>query len=190
MIKTLGITDPVSYDGSQLQSHWIYRKYGILGDAVVAFTGEVNVNLDKMVDLVDVQVKEFIYSPLMLNFIVEHFNTDLELAIYRQRLFMVCIKEELEQYEIEVNRLGDDLYVNRGKLSVSIATCTTVSTLIHVGLNIETQGTPVKTIGLNELGINDISAFADKVMLRYKMELEQIYEARCKVKGKPLEEEL
>jgi len=101
---------------------------------------------------------------------------------------MVCIKEELEQFEIEVSRMGDDLYVNRGKLSVSIATCTTVSTIIHVGLNIETQGTPVKTIGLNELGIADIAAFADKVMLRYKMELEQIYEARCKVRGKPLED--
>lgn len=190
MIKTLVNSEPTNYDGSQLQSHWIYRKYGILGDAAVAFQGEVNVNLDKMVDLADVQVKEFIYSPLMLNFIVEHFSTDLELAIYRQRLFMVCIKEELEQFEIEVNRIGDDLYINRGKLSVSIATCTTVSTIIHVGLNIETQGTPVKTMGLNELGIADISAFADKVMLRYKMELEQIYEARCKVKGKPLEEVL
>lgn len=188
MIKTLVINDPTSYDGSQLQSHWIYRKYGVLGDAVVAFSGEVNVNLDKMVDLADVKVKEFIYSPLMLNFIVEHFSTNLELAIYRQRLFMVCIKEELEHYEIEVSRLGDDLYINRGKLSVSIATCTTVSTLIHIGLNIETQGTPVKTVGLNELGVTDISAFADNVMLRYKMELEKIYEARCKVKGKPLEE--
>jgi len=188
MIKTLVVHEPVRYDGSQLQSHWIYRNYGILGDAVAAFSGEVDVNLDKMVDLADVQVKEFIYSPFMLNFIIEHFNTDLELAVYRQRLFMVCIKEELEQYEIEVGRMGDDLYVNRGKLSISIATCTTVSTLIHVGLNIETQGTPVKTIGLNELGIGDINAFADKVMLRYKMELEQIYEARCKVKGKPLEE--
>lgn len=188
MIKMLVIDDPVIYDGNQLQSHWIYRQYGLLGDAVVAFAGEVNVNLDKMVDLADVQVNEFIYSPLMLNFIIEHFNTDLELAVYRQRLFMVCIKEELEQYEIDVNRIGDDLYVNRGKLSISIATSTTVSTLIHVGLNIETQGTPVKTAGLNELGISDISAFADKVMVRYKRELEQIYEARCKVKGKPLEE--
>lgn len=190
MIKTQVIQDPVSYDGSQLQSHWIYRNYKLLGDAAVAFSGEVNVNLDKMVDLADVQVKEFIYSPLMLNFLIEHFNPDLELAIYRQRMFMVCIKEELEQYEIDVNRLGDDLYVDRGKLSISIATATTVSTLIHVGLNIETQGTPVKTIGLNELGITDIVSFADKVMLRYKMELEQIYEARCKVKGKPLEEVL
>ncbi|CFW97169.1 Protein of unknown function DUF366 [Syntrophomonas zehnderi OL-4] len=183
MLKTLVHKETINYDGSQLQAHWIYKKFGLLGDAAVAFRGEVKVSLDKMIDLIDVKVKEDIYSPLMLNFIIEHFDTDLELAGYRQRLFMVVIKEELEQFEIPVQRMGDDLYVNRGKLSVSIATRSLVSTLIHVGLNIETEGTPVKTAGLRELGIVDIDAFADKVMLRYKMELEQIYEYRCKVKG-------
>ncbi len=187
MIKTLVYKEPTTYNGDQLQAHWIYKNFGLLGDAVVAFPGEVNVGLNKMVDLVDVNVQEDIYSPLMLNFMIEHFNTDLELAVYRQRLFMVAIKEELEQYEIPVQRMGDDLYVNRGKLSVSIATISLVSTLIHVGLNIETIGTPVKTSGLKELGISDIFAFADKVILRYKMELEQIYEARCKVRGIPQE---
>jgi len=187
MLKTLVVNELTSYDGNQLQAHWIYRNFGLLGDAAVAFPGEVKLGLDKMVDLVDVKQQEHIYSPLMLNFIIEHFDTDLELAVYRQRLFMVVIKEELEQFEIPVQRMGDDLYVNRGKLSVSIASRSTVSSLIHVGLNIETQGTPVKTIGLNELGIADIAAFADNVMLRYKMELEQIYEARCKVKAIPLE---
>src|SRR5665647_34368 len=116
----------------------------------------------------------------MLNFIIEHFNTDLELAIYRQRLFIVLIKEELAKFEIDVNRMGDDLYLNKGKLSVSVATKSTVSTLIHIGLNIETAGTPIKTVGLKELGVADINAFADTVMLRYKRELEHIDEARCK----------
>jgi len=66
---------------------------------------------------------------------------------------------------------------------VSIATSTVVSTLIHTGINVETHGTPVKTIGLNELGVTDLSAFAQNVMLRYKMELERIYEARCKARA-------
>jgi hypothetical protein len=43
---------------------------------------------------------------------------------------MVAIKEELEQYEIKVQRIGDDLYINRGKLSVSIATSSVISTLL------------------------------------------------------------
>jgi len=183
MIKTLWLEDQVNYDGSQLQAHWVYRNYGILGDAGVAFTGIVNVPLENMVDLADVREKEAIYSPLMLNFIIEHFDTNLELAVYRQRLLMVIIKEELEQYEIAVQRVGDDLYINRDKLSVSIATRSVVSTLIHAALNIETEGTPVPTIGLKQLGINDISSFAESIMLRYKRELERIYEARCKVRG-------
>ena len=183
MIKTLLLKEQINYDGSQLQPHWIYRNFGVLGDAVVAFTGEVNVSLDKMVDLTDVREKDFIYSPQMLNFIIEHFNYGLDLAIYRQLMFMVAIKEELEQFEIVVSRIGDDLYINRGKLSVSIATSSVISTLIHIGLNIETEGTPVKTVGLKELGITDISAFAENIMLRYKRELERISEARCKVRG-------
>jgi len=183
MIKTLLLKEQVDYNGTQLQPHWIYRNYGLLGDAVVAFVGEVNVGLDKMVDLTDVREKEHIFSPRMLNFIVEHFDTNLELAVYKQLILMVSIKEELETYEIITQRIGDDLYIERGKLSVSIATSSVVSTLIHVGLNIETEGTPVKAAGLNQLGIADISAFAENVMLRYKRELERIYEARCKVRG-------
>lgn len=183
MIKTMLLKDEVNYDGTQLKPHWIYRNYGLLGDAVVAFVGEAHVTLDKMVDITDVREKEHIYSPRMLNFIVEHFNTNLEMAIYKQLILIVSIKDELETYEIAVQRVGDDLYIDRGKLSVSIATSSVVSTLIHVGLNIETEGTPLKTAGLKQLGISDLSAFAENVMLRYKRELERIYEARCKVRG-------
>lgn len=182
-MKSLFIEEQVNYDASQLIPHWIYSNYRLLGDAVVAFTGEVNVPLDKMMDLTDVHNKEAIYSPLMLNFIIEHFDTNLEMAIYRQLIFMVAIKEELERYEVAVTRLGDDLYVNRNKLSVSIATTSIVSTMMHIGLNITTDNTPVKTCGLKELGIADIKGFAENVMLRYKRELEKISEARCKVRG-------
>lgn len=112
MIKTMLIKDEVNYDGTQLKPHWIYRNYGLLGDAAVAFIGTVNVNLDKMVDLTDVREQEFIYSPRMLNFIVEHFNNNLEMTIYKQLILMVCIKEELETYEIPVQRVGDDLYID------------------------------------------------------------------------------
>lgn len=183
MIKTAFLQEQIDYDGTQLQPHWIYRNFGILGDAVVAFTGKVNVAIDKMVDLTDVRANDGIYSPRMLNFIVEHFHTDLEMAVYRQLILMVAIKEELENYEIVAQRVGDDLYIQRGKLSVSIATSSVVSTLIHVGLNIQTAGTPVKTAGLEELGVADMASFAENVMLRYKRELERIYEARCKVRG-------
>lgn len=186
-MKTMYVDERIDYEGSQLSPHWIYRNFNLIGDAVVAFLGEVNVPVENMVDLIDIHHKEPIYSPLMLNFMVEHFSTDLELGIYRQRMFMVAVKEELEQLGIAVNRLGDDLFVGRGKLSVSVATRSIVSTILHIGLNIETEGVPVTACGLKELGVIDIKSFAENVMLRYKREIEQIHEARCKVKGKLLE---
>ena len=183
MVKTLFIEKQIDYLGTQLAPHWIYKNFALSGDALVAFIGEAKVPINNMVDLKDRMENAFIYSPLMLHFIIEHFDSNLELAVYRQRMFMVAVKEELEQFEIPVSRRGDDLYVSKGKLSVSIATRSLVSTLIHVGVNIETQNTPVNTAGLDQLGIADIKSFAGNVMLRYKRELEQIYEARCKVRG-------
>lgn len=183
MLQTLFIDKPIDYLGNQLAPHWIYSNFNVLGDAIVGFIGAANVTVERMVDLVDVQDKAFIYSPLMLHFIVEHFDTNLTMAILKQRILIVCIKDELEQLEIIPSRRGDDLYINQRKLSVSIATQSMVSTLIHVGLNIKTTGTPVPAIGLEELGVPDVKAFALNVMNRYKQELEKIYEARCKVRG-------
>lgn len=182
-MKNLYVENNMKYTGGELTSHWIYRNFGILGDAVVAFIGEVDVSRDRMIDLSEAIDKSYIYSPSMLNIMIEHFDHDLNLAIYRQRLLMICIMEELQQLGITVTRRGDNLFSHRGKLSISIATATTVSTLIHVGLNISTEGTPVETAGLQEIGVTDIRALAENIMLRYSLEIEQIYDARCKVRS-------
>ena len=42
-------------------------------------------------------------------------------------------------------RKGDDLFLGEGKLSVSIATASPVSTLIHLGVNEDASGAPVTT---------------------------------------------
>lgn len=182
-MKNQFIDTTLNYTGEELSAHWIYRKFGIMGDAIVAFIGEVNVTRDNMIDLSEAIDQSYIYSPSMLNFMVEHFDHDLNLAIYRQRLLMICIMEELDQLGISVSRRGDNLFVHKAKLSISIATANTVSTLIHVGLNIDTAGTPVETAGLTQLGVGDIGSFAQNVMLRYTREIEQIYDARCKVRS-------
>lgn len=182
-MKSVYIDKAINYTGEELCSHWIYRNFGILGDAIVAFTGEVNVARDKMIDLSEAIDQSYIYSPSMLNLMVEHFDHDLKLAIYRQRLLMVCIMEELQQVGVAVTRRGDNLFVHRGKLSISIATATTVSTLIHVGLNIDTSGAPVEAAGLTELGVGDIRALGENIMMRYIREIEQVYDARCKVRS-------
>ncbi len=183
-METRFIEHAITYDGSQLAPHWIYKNFSVIGDAMVSFIGGCRVELAHMVDLADVKSGQWIYSPLMLHFIIENFDTDLEKAVLRQRMFMVIIKEWLEErIEFRVARRGDDLFVRDGKLSVSIATVSPVSTLIHVGLNIETEGTPVRTAGLKELGIIDARRMAEEVMSRFKEEMALIREARCKVRG-------
>ena len=178
----------ITYDGRQLAPHWLYRQFDLLGDAIVAFIGPCRVELGEMVDLEDVKAEAPIYSPLMLHCIAEFFHPDLELAVYRQRLLIVTAKELLEELTgRRVQRTGDDLYLTRidgklGKLSVSIATASPTSTLIHTGFNIETEGTPVPTIGLAELGI-DVPAFATELLRRYAAEVQDIWLARCKVRA-------
>jgi hypothetical protein len=162
----------ITYDGQQLAPHWIYRKFDLLGDAVVSFTGPCKVEIDEMVDIEDVKANAPIYSPLML---------------HRQRLLIVNAKELLEVLTGKpVTREGDDLYLHRsdgtpGKLSVSIATTSATSTLVHTGFNIETKGTPVPTVGLAELGV-DVQSFGTALLERYTLELDDIWLARCKVR--------
>jgi hypothetical protein len=178
----------ITYDGRQLVPHWIYRTFDLLGDAVVAFTGPCQVDLSEMVDIADVKAHAPIYSPLMLHCIAEFFTTDLELAVYRQRLLIITAKELLEETtNHKLQRKGDDLYVTdengtRGKLSVSIATASITSTLIHTGFNIETEGTPVPTVGLAEMGV-EVPSFAAALVQRYADEVQDIHLARCKVRA-------
>ena len=183
-MKTKLIEEEIKYIGSQLAPHWIYKNFGMQGDAIVAFKGECDVKLTEMVDIEDVINNEPIYSKYMLSFITEQFNVNLVEGVYRQRLLMCIIKELLEEKGIFVKRNGDDLIINGGKLSVSIATKSLTSILVHTGLNIISDGAPVRAAGLtNDLGITDIDGFAKEVMKRYSEEIEDINLASTKVRG-------
>lgn len=188
LAKYLGGDKFFTYDGRQLAPHWIYRQHDLLGDAIVAWRGECEVKLSEMVDIEDVKANAPIYSPQMVHFIAEFFDLDLEKTVYRQRLLIVTAKEFLEEHLSQrVERRGDDLYLlrpkdnQRGKLSVSIATTSATSTLIHTGFNVVSEGTPVPTVGLNDLEI-DPDRFAQTVLERYTAEVEDIWLARCKVR--------
>lgn len=204
-MKTLFINEPIKYEGHQLCPHWIYKNFNIQGDAIVAFVGECDVKLTEMVDIEDVINNEPIYSKSMLSFISEQFNVELVEGVFRQRLLMCIIKEALEKRGILVVRDGDDLFVEsttpppscptptgqpaaalstRKKLSVSIATKSITSTLIHTGLNITSEGTPIPTAGLeSDLGIHDINCLAEEIMLKYSQEIDDIVMASTKVRG-------
>lgn len=183
-MKSKFTDEEIKYIGSQLSPHWIYKNFKIQGDAIVAFTGECDVKLTEMVDIEDVINNEPIYSKYMLSFISEQFGIGLTEGVFRQRLLICVIKELLEEKGIFVRRKGDDLMINGGKLSVSIATKSSTSILIHTGLNILSEGAPVKASGLtSELGIRNIKDFAIEVMRRYTDELEDIVLAGTKVRG-------
>ena len=183
-MKTLFIDKEIKYIGSQLSPHWIYKNFKIQGDAIVAFCGECEVKLTEMVDIEDVINNEPIYSKYMLSFITEQFNVELVEGVFRERLLMCWIKEALEKRGFVVRRSGDDLFVNDRKLSVSIATKSMTSVLIHTGVNILSDGAPIPVSGLkSDLDIDDIKEFALEVMKNYSEELEDIVLASTKVRG-------
>ncbi len=169
------------YDGSQLRAHWIFHTFGLSGDALVAFRGAANVTLDHMVDQVDVKQNAPIYSPSMLHFMGEWFIDSLDQGILLQHLFVAEVYELLlEKGLTGMQKRGNDLFFDGRKLSVSIATKSGVSVLMHMALNIETEGTPVPTAGLQEMGVEPL-AFGQAVLERFEKQSQIRALARVKV---------
>jgi len=183
-VKAQFIEETLTYTGDQLRSHWAYEAHDIQGESIVAFRGPCDVTLEKMVDIADCKEEKIIYSDDMLHFIVEHFDLDLEKTILKQKRLVTVLMEKLNNRlkKNVVHRLGDDLFDESRKLSVSIATLTPVSTMIHLGINISSEHTPVPTKGLNEYGVDPVE-LAEAVMNQYMAELRMLAVARSKVKG-------
>jgi uncharacterized protein len=175
------------YDGSQLRAHWILRHTGIAGDALVAWRGPCRVSAAEMADLEDLLRGPGIAGADMLHFLEERFDDgDLPRAILRQRLLAACALEvvrELGTSGASLSRTGDDLYVGAGKLSISVATRTPCSTMIHFAMNVTNEGTPVATASLADLGIEP-RAFADALLVRMSAEDASQLLARAKVRAK------
>lgn len=183
-MKTQFLDQEIKYEGWQLSPHWIYKNFKIQGDVTVAFIGECEVKLTEMVDIEDVINNEPIYSKSMLSFISEQFNVGLVEGVFRQRLLICIIKEALEKRGFVIRRNGDDLFFEDKKLTVSIATKSVNSILIHTGINIDSTGAPVKASGLtSELGITDIKSLADEILQKYSEEIDDIILASTKVRG-------
>jgi len=171
----------IPYDGAPLSPHWIYRKFDILGDALVAFIGPAQVDLDHMVDLEDVKAKAPIYSPKMLHFLGEWFIDSLDMGILLQHLLVGIVYQRLwEKGGRDLSRKGNDLFYDKRKLSVSVATRSPVSVLLHLGLNIETQGTPIPTSGLQELWV-DPWELAEEVFEKFQQDIQGFKKSRVKV---------
>ncbi len=171
-----------AYRGVELRSHWIYETFDIQGDAVVAFVGPVDVRGDDLVDLADRKDGLHIAGRSMLHLIVESFGPDLDRAVMLQRLLVLLAVEGLRRGGARIERRGDDLFHEGGKISVSIATISPVSCLVHLGINVTNEGTPVKTAALADLGLEP-EAFARELMAAYAAELGLMSRAAAKVRG-------
>jgi len=185
------IREPLSYTGRELSPHWIYKKFRICGSASVSFVGPCEVSLEKMVDLEDVLAQEPISSSLMVHFIFEFFDAPggegLHLMVARQRLLMALMREVIQSegdpsLALELLRRGDDLYFREKKLSVSIATCSLTSGLIHVGLNLKEEGAPLPVATLGALGVHRVEDFQKQVLSLFKSELLECEKASAKVR--------
>jgi len=182
-LKTAYIKERINYTGKELHSHFAYRRFDIMGDSLVAFSGGCEVKTGDLVDLADVKEKAGIYSEDMLHFIGEFFDHDLDRTILRQRLLIAIIKDAVVELSGRpLVRRGDDIYEGKDKLSVSIATLTPVSGIIHTGINISSKNTPVPTKGLRDYGIEPVF-FANGVLDGFVKEMKGISVARCKVRG-------
>lgn len=175
--------ETIAYTGEQLHSNFALTVFGILGDSIVAFCGPCDVRKDKIVDIEDLRAGNRIYSERMLHFIVEHHDTGLEKNVLRQIMLVNIIKDSINARlgGLVVRREHTDLYDGDAKLSVSVATASPVSSLIHFGINISSANTPVKTRGLDDYRIAPAD-LARRVVEEYARDTDRLYTARCKVK--------
>ncbi|MEC7584540.1 MAG: DUF366 family protein [Planctomycetota bacterium] len=184
-MKTCWLDERIAYDGSQLRAHWILAKTGLAGDAAVAFRGPCAVTDTEMADLEDLGGPG-IAADDMVHLIWECFSTtDLWLAVHRQRLLSAQAAEVIRhlQSDVVVARDGDDLYVGKGKLSISIATVSPVSTLWHFAVNASPGGAPVATATLEQIGVEP-REFGERLLRRIADEQDSMTIARAKVRAK------
>lgn len=192
MMQTLFITDKViTYDGKQLRSSWSQDECGVDGDCLVAFIGPASVATADLVDLEDQRAGAQIRAESMLHFIGQFYDIDLDQGVLLQRLLMCIIKEAIEtaaaaaHMPVRIRRDGDDLYIQHpleGKMTVSIATRSPVSVMLHAAINIDPGGAPVDAAGLNDIFV-DAVPLGYTVLTRFKKELEDIEKAQHKVRA-------
>jgi hypothetical protein len=185
-MKHLKLKEGTCYNGSQIEPMWAFRNFRIKESSIVSWIGPMDIGKDHLVDFEDVGLE--IKGDKMMHFIIEQFDVqpaDIKLCYHRQRIFVMIIKDMLNNLGIKTYRNGDDLYYQKpsmdgnldGKLSVSIATCSVSSMKIHFALNLVESGTPdnIETAGILEpymdIAMSEIRKFIDDVCETYINEI-------------------
>jgi hypothetical protein len=139
---------------------------------------------EDLVDLDDARAGEFIEAAEMAHVIMEHPGGEMETAVLRQRTLVCILCEILSGRGLKVRRSGDDVFLGDRKLTVSIAAPGPVSTLIHLGVNVDPEGAPVPAVGLREMGVDPMGILTE-LLERYRVEIESIRYATRKVRAVP-----
>lgn len=196
-MKHLKLEDNTSYNGSQIEPSWAFKTFGIKDSSIVSWIGPMEIEQEHLIDFEDVGLE--IKGDMMMHFIIEHFDVqpaDIKLCYHRQRIFVMIVKDILEEIGVKTTRNGDDLYFKKqsheedvlGKLSVSIATCSTSSMKIHFAINLTEDGTPddvetAELLGicadLSKDGLDDI---IDEICSVYIDEISSIEKDICKTR--------
>jgi uncharacterized protein len=186
-VKTKFLEKEFTYDGRQLRSLFGYLDHGLLGDSIIAWIGPCAIPFEHMVDGEDLREQAKIEGSKMVHFIVELFESTLFAGVNAQRLMASIVLEYLRASSSEqtiaasLRRDGDDIFAGDKKLSISIATVSPISTLIHFAVNISNVGTPVPTLSLEDLGV-DAKVFAAEILNLFEKEMSSIREATRKVR--------
>ncbi len=185
-MKHLKLNNDTNYDGSQIEPYWAFKTFGLKDSSIVSWIGPMEIKPDHLIDFEDVGIE--IKGNKMLHFIIEHFDSqpaNLNLCYHRQRIFVLIIKDILNDFGMATSRDGDDLFFKKndhenGKLSVSIATCSISSMKIHFALNLTEKGTPntVNTAALLEaevdIGMDQVNKIAENACEKYIKEISSI----------------
>ena len=185
-MKTKWLEESMKYNGRQLRSLYSYMNHGVLGDVILAWRGACDVSAEFMVDGEDELAGASIAGGDMIHIIVEHFGESLSFAVATQRMIAAITKDLLVSMSSDsekvskLRRDGDDIYWKDKKFSISVATVSPVSALLHFAVNVRNEGTPVSTCSLEDFGVEPVS-FAKELIVQIKKELESVVEATQKV---------
>jgi uncharacterized protein len=187
-MKIVHLEQPVRYDGLQLCTAFVDAHAPDAAgrdDVMLLFRGEADVPREHLVDLEDAEAGAVIYSPEMAHVIAEHPGLALPEAVWRQRVLVRLAAQWIASRSgTTVDVRGNDLFVGTGKLSVSVATRSPRGALIHFGVNVEIEGTPVQAAGLRDLRIRPREFLAALGRL-YADELISVAHAAGKVRPVP-----
>jgi len=169
-MKSVVIDRQMMYDGSQIDPLWAYE------------------HVVHVKDIEDEKGGKAIRGDSLIHLIVERFDSPANMrhAYYLQRILIVCVQDVLRNLGVTADRSGDDLFVDGGKLTVSIATAGISSEKIHCGINLTGRGTPAEAnaVGLSEIGIDPDSwkEIGKEIADRFVSEIRDIESDICKTR--------